>query len=1228
MSHYSSSTCQTRSQKKNAQTLPRRLRLPIIITLALLLFISVVPALSVGIWQNVGAADFSVGNVDYISLALDSSNAPYVAYMDRGNLDKATVMKFDGANWGSVGSVGFSAGSANDLSLVIHNDVPYLAYSDYSQSWKASVVKYTGTGAMGGWEFVGNSYFTDPWALHTSLALHNNTPYVAYIDMIIPQQDFRPRVMKYNSVSDTWERVGTAPYVAGLALYTSLAIDSSGTPYVAYQDLGNGGYGRATVKKFNGASWELVGSRGFPAGAYRTTYTSLALDSNDTPYVAFQDYGGSNKATVMKFNGTSWVSVGTAGFSAGNAEFTSLVIHNDIPYVAFQDVANSGKATVMRFNGTDWEMVGNAGFTTRNNVDVSLALDSNGIAYLASAPDAAPTYGPVSVMKYMPVPEIDVQRPVSTSIADGGTDAQGINKSGEQVTLTYTIENTGDASLNISNITSTSASNVSVNSISPINFAVASGGGTATFDVTYTPAPGDGAFSFELDISSDDADETNYDMTVSGTRDGTSPTVSISSIASDPTNTSPIPVTITFSESVTEFAVGDLTLGNGTASNFSGSGTTYTADIIPTADGTVTVDVAGAVAQDSAGNDNTVATQFSITYDTTAPDTAIDSQPSNPSNDTSPTFSFSSPDITATFECQLDGGGYSSCSSPESYTGLVAGSHTFDVRATDLAGNTDPTPATYTWEIDTTAPSTSISSTASDPTNTSPIPVTVTFSETMTGFDLADITVSNGSAGNFVDAGSGVYTVDISPTTDGAVTVDVAADIAQDSAGNNNTAATQFSITYDSAAPSVTIEQGSTQPDPTNTSPIILDVVFSENMTGFDNTDVDITGMAAAPTIIVTSTGAGDTYTVEVSGVADGETITAAIPANAAQDTAGNDNTASTSTDNSVTYDTTAITMLDGGVIGQPNDEIIQDLTVYYTQFTSIEITFSTDAANPAGDNDPDDVTNPDNFLLIQSGINEIYDTLSCLTYSNNGNTPLNDDIQIPIGAVTYNTATFTATVDINNGTPLPVGEYRLLICGTTSITDLAGNALNNGFDETTTFTIAPAPSNLPSTGFPHGRITALPKQPAVKAYTDTAMVLEIPKLGVSMPIVGVPQSEAGWDVTWLGNNVGYLAGSAFPTWAGNTVITAHVWDTYNRPGVFAEIKSLKHGDQVQIHAWGLTYTYVVRESRIISPKNINIALKHEEYDWVTLITCEDYNTDWGTYDYRRMVRAVLISIE
>ena len=87
--------------------------------------------------------------------------------------------------------------------------------------------------------------------------------------------------------------------------------------------------------------------------------------------------------------------------------------------------------------------------------------------------------------------------------------------------------------------------------------------------------------------------------------------------------------------------------------------------------------------------------------DTTPPETTIDSKPNALTNSTSASFEFSSNEANSTFECKLDSGAYESCTSPKNLTGLSEGSHTFSVRATDAAGNTDATPASYTWTVDT-----------------------------------------------------------------------------------------------------------------------------------------------------------------------------------------------------------------------------------------------------------------------------------------------------------------------------------------------------------------------------------------------------------------------------------------------------------------------------------------------------------------------------------------------
>ncbi|MBQ4818779.1 Ig-like domain-containing protein [Aquimarina sp. MMG016] len=147
----------------------------------------------------------------------------------------------------------------------------------------------------------------------------------------------------------------------------------------------------------------------------------------------------------------------------------------------------------------------------------------------------------------------------------------------------------------------------------------------ASGNLTYTPATDAlGTATITVNISDDGGtanggSDTSANQTFNITiADITPPTVMITSTESPgPTGANPIPITITFSESVTGFDVNDLIVSNGASGGFSGSGTTYSVDITPTANGIVTVDVGASVAVDNAGNDNTAAPQFSITYNST-----------------------------------------------------------------------------------------------------------------------------------------------------------------------------------------------------------------------------------------------------------------------------------------------------------------------------------------------------------------------------------------------------------------------------------------------------------------------------------------------------------------------------------------------------------------------------------------------------------------------------------
>ncbi len=106
--------------------------------------------------------------------------------------------------------------------------------------------------------------------------------------------------------------------------------------------------------------------------------------------------------------------------------------------------------------------------------------------------------------------------------------------------------------------------------------------------------------------------------------------------------------------------------------------------------------------KDSAGNWS--APFYATIYlDTTAPVTTIAGKPAAITNASTASFTFSANEAS-TFQCQIDSGGFSACASPQTYTGLTEGSHTFTVKATDTAGNTETLPPSYTWTVDITKP--------------------------------------------------------------------------------------------------------------------------------------------------------------------------------------------------------------------------------------------------------------------------------------------------------------------------------------------------------------------------------------------------------------------------------------------------------------------------------------------------------------------------------------------
>ncbi|MDO7877818.1 Ig-like domain-containing protein, partial [Hymenobacter sp. ASUV-10] len=185
----------------------------------------------------------------------------------------------------------------------------------------------------------------------------------------------------------------------------------------------------------------------------------------------------------------------------------------------------------------------------------------------------------------------------------------------------------------------------------------------------------------------------------------------------------------------------------------------------------------------------------------------------------------------------------------------------------DGASNGNTASNTLSRSFDTQAPTVALTSTAPNPTATSPIPVTVTFAESVTGFTLADVTVSNGAAGSLTGSGS-TYTFSVTPTGAGAVSVQVAAGAAQDAAGNASLASNTLTRTYQPAA---AITGVAPSPALSNAATITFAVTTTVPVTGWTTTNFSLAPSGISGAGITGVAVSGNTATVTVStGSGDG----------------------------------------------------------------------------------------------------------------------------------------------------------------------------------------------------------------------------------------------------------------------------------------------------------------------------------------------------------------------
>ena len=438
-----------------------------------------------------------------------------------------------------------------------------------------------------------------------------------------------------------------------------------------------------------------------------------------------------------------------------------------------------------------------------------------------------------------------------------------------------------------------------------------------------------------------------------------------------PTNLATIPYTVDFGESVSGFDGNDIrVLIDGTPLTapepVPGAGDTYTFGVTHgVLEGELMVSILENSVMDGAENTNDASDTLVHTVDRIAPTvtdaTVLDtdtiiltisellSESGGAASDFAITGVATNPAVSSidiagsTITLNLDDSITDADNPVISYTGTAAIEDLAENPLADFAGQT------ATNDLDTTPPEPTLSTTASLVTSAVRLPFMVVFDMDVRGFDEDDI-VLGGTASARIDAFEGTgasYTFDVNRrSSGGTITVSIPENIAQDFAGNNNTASNTITITIDTDRPLPVITANATSF--TNGPAILYTVAFDMQVNGFNATGINVGGTAngrnpeASGFEAVNSTA----YTFEVvRGSSDG-TVRVQIPGNVATDAAGNPNAASIPV--TITFDTVAPAATGGRVTGTSVIRLAMSEPVSDDSAAASDFTISGVASGPA----------------------------------------------------------------------------------------------------------------------------------------------------------------------------------------------------------------------------------------------------------------------------------------
>jgi len=594
------------------------------------------------------------------------------------------------------------------------------------------------------------------------------------------------------------------------------------------------------------------------------------------------------------------------------------------------------------------------------------------------------------------------------SVANGTfSDAAGNVNSAASNTLTMTVDpipptvtiSSNRASVNASQTAiinfafSESVSGFSTNSVSVTGGTLSNlAGSGASYSATFTPtaaSTANGVLGLAIGAFSDLAGNTNTAASnaLSLSVDTIAPTVAIASSRNSLNASQTATLTFTLSETPASFAQNNVSVSGGTLSNFSGSGTTYSATFTPTLNSPANgvVNVTNSSFSDTAGNQNSAASNTStLAIDSIAPTVAISSSRTTLAGAQTAslvfTLSESSTDFTAS-DVTVSGGTLSNfAGSGTSYSAIFTPTANSTANGvvivtsgafSDPAGNQNSTDSnTITLAVDTTSspnhggnggvtilvdtipPTIAISSDKTSLSVGQTAALTFTLSESATDFDASDLSVAGGTLSNFTGSGtsySATFTPAVNSTTPGSVSVannkfsDLSDNFNVDGSDADNTVSiTINTLKADTIAPTIAItsDKASLKVGQVAT----LTFTLSEPATDFDASDLAVAGGT-----LTSLTGSGTSYSATFTPTANSKTPgVVSVASTKFSDAAGNFNVDGADANNTVTV--TVDTR--GGDIVPPTVSVSSDkTTLLIRQAANLAFTLSEPSTNfGAGD--------------------------------------------------------------------------------------------------------------------------------------------------------------------------------------------------------------------------------------------------------------------------------------